>query len=362
MTRLGDAMTMKLDSSLGVAVVGAGYWGPNLIRVFDQIDGCHVSWVCDKQQGRLEFIRERHPHLALTRDFERVLSDPGTDAVVIATPVATHHALALAALRAGKHVFVEKPLAAHSALAREIVQVAEQAQRVLAVGHIFVAHPAIARMRELIAAGTIGRLCYLESSRVNLGPPASEVNVIWDLAVHDVGILLYLWDQMPVEVAAYGSRYLHPSLIDAAFLILRFADGSMAHHHVSWLSPEKVRQVMVAGTRGTFKFDDTLAQGKLRLLDLGEDNRVGRGAQENKELYYKPGQVTALEVPALEPLRVECEEFTAAIRSGTHPRADGKAGVAVVRVLEAADESLRGNGVPVRLDAAAWPAARRGNS
>lgn len=338
-------------SDLGVAIVGAGYWGPNLIRNFDKIEDCHVSWVCDKQPGRLQFIRERYPHLTITDDFENVLRDPKTDAVVIATPVATHHKLAMAALRAGKHVMVEKPFADTFARAQDMTQAAEDAQRVLAVGHLFVYHPAIARTRELIQSGKIGRLCYLESSRVNLGPPASEVNVIWDLAVHDVAILLYLWDQIPVQVTAYGGRYLHGALVDVAFLMLCFADGSMAQHHISWLSPEKVRRVFVAGTTGSFKFDDTLTEGKLRHIDQGEDSRIDLGIHESKELYYRPGQTSDLDFPMLEPLRVECEHFLNCIREGTRPRADGHAGQAVVRILEAANESLECGSVPIMIQA-----------
>lgn len=340
---------MRAPSNLGVAIVGAGYWGPNLIRNFDTIDGCHVSWVCDKQPGRLKFVRERYPHLTITDDFENVLRDPKTDAVVIATPVATHYKLAMAALEAGKHVLVEKPFADNSTHARDITQVAKDARRVLAVGHLFVYHPAIARIRELIQSGKIGRLCYLESSRVNLGPPASEVNVVWDLAVHDVAILLYLWDQTPVQVTAYGGRYLHGALVDVAFLMLCFADGSMAQHHVSWLSPEKVRRVFVAGTTGSFKFDDTMPEGKLRHIGQGEDSRIDLDIHESKELYYKPGQTSALDFPMLEPLRVECEQFLICIRDGTRPRADGGAGVAVVRILEAANESIECGSVPIQL-------------
>lgn len=339
---------------LQVAVIGAGYWGPNLIRNFNALDDSQVRWVCDRKAGRLQYIRERFPQLPLTDDWERVLSDPDVDAVAIATPVSTHRALAIAALRAGKHVFVEKPLAEQTASAQEIARVAEETGRVLAVGHIFVYHPAVAAMYELIAAGRIGRLCYAESSRVNLGPPASEVNVIWDLAVHDVAVLLYLWQQEPVEVTAFGNRYKHGSLLDAAFLNVRFADGSMAQHHVGWLTPEKQRRLFVAGTKGSLVFDDTLSEGKLRYIDQGEDSRIGLGDEESKELFYRPVQARSIELPSEEPLRAECRHFLECIRTGKRPRADGSAGVAVVRVLEAANESIEQGSIAVPLDVGAY--------
>ena len=333
---------------LGVATVGAGYWGPNLIRNFDSLTDCQVRWVCDKKPGRLRYVHERWPHIPLTEDYGEALKDPTVDAVVIATPVTTHHALATAALEAGKHVFVEKPLAATSEQAQRIVELADRQERVLATGHIFVYHPAVAAMKAAIEQGDIGQPCYAESGRVNLGPPASEVDVIWDLAVHDVSILLYLWDQEPAEVIAYGRRFLHPTLTDVAFLYLRFADGSMAQHHVSWLSPEKVRRFFVAGTDGSLKFDDT-ADDKLRVIDQGVDSRIGLEDDEVKELYYRPGEITVPELSDDEPLRVECEHFLDCVRSGHRPRADGRAGLAVVRILEAAARSIAEGSRPIPL-------------
>lgn len=336
--------------TLQVAVVGAGYWGPNLIRTFDGLAECQVRWVCDKKPGRLRYVQEQFPHLPVTGDLGQVLADPAVGAVAIATPVSTHRAVALAALAAGKHVLVEKPLADSVTNARAIVAAAQAAERVLAVGHVFVHHPAVVRMRELIDAGKIGRLCYCESSRVNLGPPASEVNVIWDLAVHDLAMLLYLWDEMPVELTAYGNRFLHPRFIDAAFLHVRFAGGGIAQHHVSWLSPEKVRRFFVAGTQGSLHFDDTLAEGKLRHIDQGEDNRIGLGDEESKPLHYRPGQVHVPTLPAQLPLGAECADFIRRIREGGRPVADGRAGLSVVRLLELADESIARGSVPISLD------------
>jgi predicted dehydrogenase len=338
-----------------VAVVGAGYWGPNLIRTFAGLDGCELAYVCDQRPGRLRYIAQQFPELRLTNTFADVLGDPAVDAVAIATPVSTHRALAEAALGAGKHVFVEKPLAATSPDAAALVMAAEQAGRVLATGHLFVYHPAVTRLREAARGGELGRVCYAESSRVNLGPPASEVDVIWDLAVHDVSILLSLIDQEPQEVIAYGRRYVHPSLTDVAFLTLQFADGVLAQHHVSWLSPVRVRRFFLCGTAGSGTFDDTQPEKKLTLSDRGEDSRIGAPDTEARELFYRPGEIRTPPLDAVQPLTVECGHFLDCVREGRQPQADGHAGLAVVRVLEAAEQSLALGGQPVRLQSSAKP-------
>lgn len=336
------------DTVLGVAVIGVGYWGPNLVRNLTSLPECHVRWVCDRKRGRLRLMEQRYPHIRVTEDVDRVLEDPSVDAVMIVTPVRTHAKLALAAIRAGKHLFVEKPLALASREAEEIVSAADAAKRVLAVGHIFVFNPAIDQMNKIIRNGGLGELCYVESSRVNLGPPASEVDVIWDLAVHDVSIVWSIWHELPVEVVAFGGRYAHPTLYDAAFLHLRFSNGSMASHHVSWLSPEKVRRFFVAGTEGSLIFDDT-ASAKLRVFGEGVDSRIGLTENDVRELYYEPGQVIVPELANDEPLSVECKHFLDCIREGARPRVDGAAGLAVVRVLEAAQRSLSQGSTPVPL-------------
>ncbi|MEM4409100.1 MAG: Gfo/Idh/MocA family oxidoreductase [Candidatus Caldarchaeum sp.] len=334
---------------IGVAIIGAGYWGPNLIRTFMSLPDCQLRWVCDKKPGRLQYVHEKWPNIPLTDDYRTVLSDPRVDAVVIATPISTHYPLATEALEMGKHVLVEKPLATTSAEAQSLVEQAERLRRIIATGHIFVYHPAVVAMKTLIQQNAIGDLCYVESSRVNLGPPASERNVVWDLAVHDISIVFYLWGREPLEVIAYGRRFRHPRLTDVAFLSLHFADGSFTQHHVSWLCPEKVRRFFVVGTRGSLLFDDTLPHGKLRFIDQGIDSRIDLKDEEAKELYYQPGQVIVPELPPEEPLHVECQHFLDCIRTGQRPRADGYAGLAVVRILEAAEESIATGAQPIRL-------------
>lgn len=237
-------------NQIKVAIIGAGYWGPNLIRNFNEIEESRIVWVCDQKPGRRDYVIRTFPGIPVTDDLDRVLSDRAVDAVVVATPVSTHRKIALAALQAGKHVWVEKPLADSVSGAKEIVQEAEKRGLILATDHLFVYNPAIAKVKEIIAQNGIGDLCYAESGRINLGPPASEVDVLWDLATHDLAITFYLWDKEPVEVVAYGRRFNHPRLIDVAFVHLHFDDGSIATHHVSWLCPEKTRRYFVAGKRG----------------------------------------------------------------------------------------------------------------
>ena len=340
----------NLSSTVGIAIVGAGYWGPNLIRNFNSIDDCKIQLVCDKRPGRLRYVHQKWPDISLTEHYDEVINDPKVDAVVIVTPVSTHYDLGLVALKAGKHVFIEKPLALDEGQAKAIVDLADQKELVIATGHTFVYHPAITAMKENINKDGIGRLCYAESGRVNLAPPASEVNVIWDLAVHDVSILLYLWGEDPVEVRAYGRNFRHRRLIDVAFLYLRFNDDSIAQHHVSWMSPEKVRRFFVAGTKGSLIFDDTAENGKLRIVDKGIDTRINQKDNEMKELYYKPGQIVTPKLTDDEPLRLECQHFLGCISCGTPSKADGHSGLAVVRVLEAAERSIELGGESVLLD------------
>jgi predicted dehydrogenase len=337
------------SNTIGIAVVGAGYWGPNLIRNFNNIPNCRIKYVCDKKSGRLKYVHQKWPHIPLTEHYEEVIEDKSVDAVIIATPVSTHHSLSIAALKEGKHLFIEKPITMNSEQAEEIVQLAKQKNLVLATGHIFVYHPAVTTMKDIIKQGNIGQLCYAESGRINLGPPASEVDVIWDLAVHDVSILIYLWEQEPAEVRAYGRKFLHPTLKDVSFIHLHFKDNSISHHHVSWLSPEKVRRFFVAGTKGSLIFNDTASDGKLRIIDKGVDSRINFKDDEIKELYYKPGKIITPKLPDVEPLQHECQHFLECISNGNRPKADGYAGLAVVRVLEAAERSIAGGSEPIHL-------------
>ena len=290
---------------------------------------------------------EKFPGVAVTAEVDKVLADIDVHAVIVATPVSTHEEIGLSALQAGKHLWVEKPLAASVAAASKLVQEASSRGLILLTDHLFVYNPGIAKIRELLSQGWIGTLFYAESGRMNLGPPTSEVDVIWDLAPHDLSISHYLWGQSPVEIMAVGRKFKHPQLIDVAFLHLQFADGSTAVHHVSWLCPEKVRRYFVAGTNGSLLFDDTQPEKKVRFVDQGIDSRIGSQDHETKELFYRPGEVSFPALDAIQPLRAACLDFLDCIVTGASPRANGEAGLAVIKMLEAAEFSITQNSHPV---------------
>ena len=337
-----------MGAKLRVGVLGAGYWGPNVIRTFNSLQDAEVAYVCDQRPGRLQYIAERFPGITLTDRYDDLLEDATLDAIAIVTPVSTHRRLATAALEAGKHVFVEKPLAGSTSDAIALVEAAERAQRTLATGHVFVYHPSIELLRSEVRRGALGQPCYAESARVNPGPPATEVSVVWDLAVHDVAILLSIVDSSPRFVSARGKRCVHPSLTDVAFITIQFANGFLAQIHVSWLSPIRVRRLFMAG--GSATFDDTLIEGKLSLVGRGEDSRIGATDAESRELAYRPGEILRPEISTILPLTAECAHFVDCVRNGRSPLADGRAGLAVVRVLEAAETSIARDGEPLRFD------------
>jgi predicted dehydrogenase len=333
---------------LSIGVIGCGYWGPNVLRSFNMVPGCRVRRAADRRAGRRRFVAEQFPDVTLSEDHQPILSDPAIDAVCVVTPVSTHHEVALAALRAGKHVFIEKPLAMTAAEAEDIVALAARMGLVVGVGHLFEYHPAVTALRAALVDGMIGDLAYMDAARINLGPPASEVNVLWDLAPHDLSIQILLAGEAPQTVTAFAGSFTRDGLLDAAFVHLGFASGCMGHIHVSWLSPHKTRRLFVMGTRGSMLYDDTAAE-KVRIFDQGFDSRAGATDDDAHALFYRPAKV---EVPVLssdEPLRLECEEFARAIRTGSAPRADGASGVRVVRVLAAAEQSLARGSVSVRL-------------
>lgn len=331
-----------------VAQVGCGYWGPNLLRVFRELPGCRLKWLCDKKPGRLEWARERYPGLSLTAEFETILRDPEVDAVVVATEVVTHHAIAKAALKAGKHVFVEKPLAHSAKEARDLAATAKAMKRRLGVGHVFLYHPAYRALKVRVGPEGLGRLLHVDLARVNPGPPEPRHDVLWDMAPHDIAMAVDLAGGAPLSVRATGIRR-SLKLDEAAFVELRFPKGVFARVHVSWLSSRRVRRVEAYCERGAMFFDDSEPVEKLRVVHPGADTRVGADAEFKGTLAYGPGRV---EVPPLqkdEPLRVECADFLDAVREGRAPRSGAAVGVAVVRVLEAAAKSAKAGGKEIKL-------------
>ncbi len=333
-----------------VAVVGAGYWGINHVRTFARLPGCELVLVCDADPKNLKRAKSLAPAARQTTDYATVLADPSIDAVVLATPAVLHAEQSIAALSAGKHVFVEKPLALSVADAQAVKTAADQAGRVLMVGHLMLYHAAVLRLREMIQSGDIGEVYYLYALRVNLGKLRQDENAMWSLAPHDISIILYLLGQVPVSVAARGHAYLQPGVEDVVFLNLLFADGKMAQIQVSWLDPRKERRLTVVGERRMVEFDDSHPTEKLRIYDKGF-NRPPEFTQFGEFLTVRNGDIHIPHVDLPEPLNVECRHFIDSIHGGTSPRTGAKEGLDVIRVLHAAEKSLKNQGIPVAIEA-----------
>jgi predicted dehydrogenase len=339
-------------------MIGFGYWGPKLARNFSEIASARLCWVADLDPGRLERVREQYPAVRTTDNPEEVL-DADVDAVVLATPVRTHHRLARKALLAGKHVMVEKPLTASAAEAEDLVALAESRGLTLMVGHTFIYNPAVRKLRELIAGGELGEIYYVDSARLNLGLFRTDVNVLWDLAPHDVSILLYVIGADPVTVSARGAAHITPGIHDVAYLEAQFPGDQLAHVHVSWLDPCKVRRVTVVGSRKMLVYDDLLDGERIRIYDKGVDRPYETDRFSDFHLAYRYGDVTIPHIPFEEPLRRQCTHFLDCIRDGSRPETDGLSALRVVRILEQADRSLHDGGGRLPLDGIG-PALRAG--
>ena len=332
-----------------VGLLGYGYWGPNLARNVHESTGGRLAACCDADPQRLETAGRLYPGITLYRDPEEVFADPTLAAVVIATPARTHTDLIRRALLAGKHVLVEKPMTLDSSDGEELTALAAGKDLVLMVGHTFEYNPAVLSLKETLDAGDIGDVYYAYSVRVNLGRIQQDLNALWSIAPHDVSIMLFLLQEMPVEVSTRGVCRLTPGLEDVVFLDMVFPSGVIVHVHASWLDPSKVRQLTIVGSKRMVVYDDAAAEGKLRIYDKGA-LKVGTGPLYGEFQYrVHSGDIHIPRIDMTEPLRNECEHFFECIRTGARPRSDGDSGVRVVRVLEAAQRSLDQGGVPVRL-------------
>lgn len=331
-----------------VAQVGLGYWGPNLARNLATVEGGELSVLCDLDQSRLERMGRQIPGARQVTDFEEVLED-AVDAVVLATPVETHHALAKRALEAGKHVLVEKPLARTSAECEELIQLADAGDLRLMVGHVFLYNAAVQLVKQYIGSGELGEIYYVYSQRLNLGQIRSDVNAMWNFAPHDLSILCHWLDAEPATVTASGHSYIQPGIEDVVFLNLDFPGEVGAHVHISWLDPLKVRRMTVVGSEKMVVYDDVSADAKIMLYDKGVTKRLAGGSRaslgsyrtfDEFQLLLRAGDVLIPKVEFTEPLKAECQHFVDCIVSGETPRSDGRQGLQVVRALEAADRSI----------------------
>jgi predicted dehydrogenase len=319
-----------------VGVVGLGYWGPNLARNFDRLPDAELAWLCDASAEALERWGAAFPSARTTGDIDDLLSDDSLDAVVIATPVPTHAELATRVLEAGKHCFVEKPLARTEEEAEAVVKAAEAAGRVLMVGHLLEYHPGVERLAELVHSGDLGDLRYIYSNRLNLGKHRQDENALWSLGAHDVSVILRLAGEEPFECTAVGASYVKPGVEDVVFAFMRFESGLTAHMHLSWLDPHKERRFTVVGSQRMATFDDMELERKLMVYDKGFDEDYSSYG----EYIARSGDVFSPRVANEEPLRIECRHFVDCVRDGSEPRSGGASALRVVRVLERLQRSL----------------------
>ena len=332
-----------MDENVRVGVVGAGYWGPNLVRNLFEAPGAEAMAVCDLSEDRLEPVRKRYPSVRTTRKYRDLLKAPDIDAIFVATPVGTHHAIASEALRAGKHVLVEKPLARTVEEAEALVALADESKLTLCVGHTFIYNPAVQKVREILRTGEVGNVYYVDSQRVNLGLHQFDINVLWDLGPHDVSIMLYWLGEEPEWVSCTGACYIQSKIEDVVFLQMGFPSGALAHAHLSWLAPSKLRAMTVIGSKRMVVYDDVEVAEKVKVFDHGVEHMDPDELRRS----YRSGDIHAPHVAQTEALQLEVRDFVDAIRDGRRPLSDGVMGLRVVRVLEAAMRSLRQNGARV---------------
>jgi predicted dehydrogenase len=344
-------------AALTVGVIGLGYWGPNLLRVLSDDDDVVVKWICDRDQDRLARFAKRYPATRPTTRLEALLDDPEVDAVVIATPVSTHFELAAASLAAGKHTFIEKPLAPSAALAGELIARAGRAGRVRMCGHTFLYSSPVRAVRRMLDAGVLGEVYFASSSRVNLGPYRNDVSVVWDLGPHDFSILLYWFGEPPAAVRATGRDALASGIADVAFIAMTFPGGVVANVELSWLAPSKLRRTVVVGSEKMLVYDDGASE-PIRLFDrgivLGQSETFGQS-----QLSYRTGDIVSPQLETCEPLVAELADFVRAAREGDPLHAQAALALDVVRMTEAAERSLMQGGAEVAVGAGAVVEPRR---
>jgi predicted dehydrogenase len=334
---------------LTVGVIGCGYWGPNLIRNFINLKAADVKICSDIDAGRLEHMKRLYPSLATTTDYKDIIKDESIDAVVIATPVSTHYTLAAEALEAGKHVFCEKPLTQSVEEGVKLVDLADEKGRTLMVGHTFVYTAAVNKVRDLINSGELGDIYYMSTARVNLGLFQEDINVVWDLAPHDVSIMNYVLGTRPVAVSAVGHSYIQPEIQDVAFVTMRYPGSILTNLHVSWLNPNKIRSTTVVGSRKMLVYDDISSLEKIRIYDKGVDVIPHYDTFGEFQLSYRYGDIHIPKLDEAEPLKMECQHFIDCIE-GAEPQSSGRHGLEVLIVLDAIDRSMKRNGAEIEIE------------
>jgi predicted dehydrogenase len=338
-----------MKNPVNVGVVGCGYWGPNLIRNFRSLSACHLKAVCDTSSERLGHMRSLYPEVEGCSDYGHLLNGTGLDAVVIATPVRLHYVLAKASLLAGKHTLIEKPMAASSAECEELIELAQQKGLVLMVGHTFLYSPPVRRIKEVIDRGDIGEIRYISSRRLNLGLFQKDINVAWDLAPHDISIILYFMGDAPLTVNCRGDAHITPGIEDVTTMCLMFSKGRSAVIQSSWLDPRKVREMTVVGSKRMIVYDDVAPLEKSRIYDARVERPPHYDTFAEFHYSYHYGDMYAPYVKQEEPLKVECQHFLECIEQGKTPLSNGRQGLQLVKILESASASLKRQGAAVEL-------------
>ncbi len=335
-----------MSDRIGIAVVGTGDWGANLVRNFANLPGTRLVSVCDADGLRLAKTAAQYPGVRAVGDVADVARDPEVQGVVVAASAVSHYPLAKALLEAGKDVYVEKPLTLEVAHAEELCRLARSKDRVLMVGHLLLYHPGVQYLKKMVTEKAIGDLLYIYCQRVNLGKVRTDENALWSFAPHDLSVILHLMDQEPVDVAARGAAFLQPGVEDVVFVDLRFPGGQTAHVHVSWLDPHKLRKFTVVGSQKMVVFDDMEASEKIRIYDKAVE-RMGQVVSYGDALTVRSGDILIPKISLQEPLRLECLHFVECVRDRKRPLTDGVGGLRVVKVLDAAQRSLKSGGQPV---------------
>jgi predicted dehydrogenase len=330
-----------------VGVVGCGYWGPNLVRNFKALPNCDLRVMCDTSEARLQHLRSLYSDVQGVTDFQQMLNGVGLDAVVVATPVKYHYALAKASLLADKHTFIEKPMASSSAECEELIEIAESKGLVLMVGHTFLYSAPVRKIVEIVRAGDIGEIRYVNSRRLNLGLFQKDINVAWDLAPHDISIILHVLGEFPVAVNCQGNAHVTPGIEDVTNISLSFQHKRFATIQSSWLEPRKVREMTIVGTRRMIVYDDLQPHEKIRIYDVRVERPPHYDTFAEFHYSYHYGDSYIPHIQQEEPLKTECQHFLDCIETGTQPLTSGQKGLELVRILEAASTSLKGSGAPV---------------
>ena len=334
---------------MNVAVIGLGYWGPNLLRNLYELHRCEKMFACDLDDKKLLKIKSRYPVIEITRDFSEIINNETIDAVIIATPVSSHFPLARQVLKAGKHLFLEKPFTASRIEAEELIELGKENKCVIMVGHTFEYSPPVLKIKEILDKNELGKIFYISSSRVNLGLHQKDVSVIWDLAPHDFSCIFYWLEEQPAYVSALGKDYVQPGIPDVAFVNLQFSSGCIANVHLSWLAPSKLRRTTIVGSEKMLVYDDTENIEKVKIYDKGVNYKDPETFGEY-HLSYRSGDVLSPRINSFEPLRKEMEHFLDCCETGAAPQTDGNNGLRVVKTLEAAEHSLKNGGVVINVE------------